>query len=175
MTAGGRKLFVAWIAVGIVLGGLLFVAERSRNAKDDPDPAWQRPGFLSPPRPATRVGDTFPRAGRPLAMIFVRTAKGQSLFHDLSLQGDLTALGDVVVVTADGSMPAIRSGIASVVHDPRGQLARSFALRTPRDGGYPVGYALVDRAGMLRYATLDPHCIGMGQNEEIIALMRALK
>ena len=175
MTTTTRNLLVLWLTVGAVLGALLFIAERSRSPKDDPDPAWQRPGFLSPPRPAPRVDGAFPRAGTPLAVIFVRSAKGQSLFHDLSLQGDLTALGDVVIVTADGSTPAIRSGIASVVHDPRGQLARSFGLRIPRDGGYPVGYALVDRAGMLRYATLDPHCIGMGQNEEIIALMRALR
>lgn len=39
--------------------------------------------------------------------------------------------------------------------DPTGRLARGFGMRIPRDGGPPVGYALIDRAGLIRYRTLD--------------------
>lgn len=47
-------------------------------------------------------------------------------------------------------------GGVPVVEDPSGELATRLAIRHPRDGGPPVGYAVVDRAGRVRYRTLDP-------------------
>lgn len=65
--------------------------------------------------------------------------------------------------------------IAAILPDPKGDIAKRFAMTVPRDGGYPTGYVLIDRGGFIRYRTLDPHCIGMGQNEEITALLKALQ
>ena len=57
----------------------------------------------------------------------------------------------VMVVSGTGTCQAVPT-----VNDPGAQLARAFGLRRPRDGGAPVGYAVVDRRGQIRYRTLDP-------------------
>lgn len=63
MTA--RNLFVLWIAVGAVLGALLFVAERSRSAKDDPDRRGSGPVFCRRHAPLPVSATPFHgRAGR---------------------------------------------------------------------------------------------------------------
>lgn len=163
-----------WLACAVVFGTLLAWAEHSRNPKDNPDPARQRGVYLHSPRVAPAVIPGFPRPGKRLAVIFVRSARDGMLFHDLALQSDITSLGDLVIVTADGSVPDVRQGLEAVVADRTSAIVRAYGLDRPRDGGYPVGYALVDRKGFLRYSTLDPHCVGMGQNEEIVALLKAL-
>ena len=43
-----------------------------------------------------------------------------------------------------------------VIADPEGRVARELGLPRPKDGGSPIGYALVDRDARVRYATLDP-------------------
>ena len=40
--------------------------------------------------------------------------------------------------------------------DPDGSVAEAYGMRSPRGGGPPVGYALVDAHGAIRYRTLDP-------------------
>jgi alkyl hydroperoxide reductase subunit AhpC len=45
---------------------------------------------------------------------------------------------------------------AKVMADPAGELAEAYGLRQPADRGEPVGYAIVDAAGRIRYRTLDP-------------------
>jgi len=171
-----REPIGVWLVVAGLFGGLLALAERSRSALDDPDPAWQRPGFLLPSGAvaAPNAIPGFPRPGYRMLIYFVRSVDDQLLFHDLALQSDLAAEADVVLVTSDGRRPRITDGLRAVVSDRDGQLARAYELNTPSDRGYPVGYALVDSAGFLRYKTLDPHCVGMGQNYEVKALVRAI-
>jgi alkyl hydroperoxide reductase subunit AhpC len=43
-----------------------------------------------------------------------------------------------------------------VLGDPDGAVAKAYGMRVPRGGGPPVGYAVVDAAGAIRYRTLDP-------------------
>ena len=47
-------------------------------------------------------------------------------------------------------------GADAVISDVDGALAAAYGMRSPRGGGAPVGYAVVDRAGAIRYRTLDP-------------------
>ena len=172
-----QKLFAVWLAVAILFGGLLALAEHFRNRLDDPDPAQQRPGFLLPAgaAKAPNVIADFPRSGHRLVVFFIRSVEGQLLFHDLALQSDLAADADVVLVTSDGRPPRITQGLSAVILDGDGRIARAYGLSQPLDGGYPVGYALVDSDGFLRYRTLDPHCVGMGHNYEVKALLGALR
>lgn len=172
-----QPLFAVWLAVALLFGGLLALAEHFRNRLDDPDPAKQRPGYLLPAgsvkAPNVLVG--FPRPGRRLIVFFVRSVDDQLLFHDLALQSDLAAAADIVLVTPDGRSPRITNGLSAVLPDREGQIARAYGLDQPIDGGYPVGYALVDGSGFLRYSTLDPHCVGRGHNYEVKALLRAIQ
>ena len=172
-----QKLCAVWLAVAILFGGLLALAEHFRNRLDDPDPAQQRPGFLLPAGSvkAPNVIAGFPRPGRRLVVFFVRSVEGQLLFHDLALQADLAAEADAVLVAWDGRSPRITQGLSAVIPDSDGQIARAYRLSQPVDRGYPVGYALVDGDGFLRYGTLDPHCVGMGHNYEVKALLRAIR
>ena len=61
-----------------------------------------------------------------------------------------------MVVTPDGSRPVIETGIDHMLADRDEAIARAFKLRKPVDGGYPVGYVLVDSLGFIRFRTLDP-------------------
>lgn len=56
------------------------------------------------------------------------------LFHDLALQSDITSLGDLVIVTADGSVPDVRQGLEAVVADRAGAIVKAYRLDRPRDG-----------------------------------------
>jgi hypothetical protein len=174
--AMGSRMVVLWLSVAGLFAGLLGVAESSRNPKDDPDLAYQRTGTLLPSEtlPAPSVLPDYPRPGHRMAVLFIRSAGGRVLFHDLAFQSDLDVLADVVLVTADGGKPEITQGFSAIVADRSGEIAAAYGLRTPRDGGYPVGYALVDRRGFIRHRTLDPHCVGMGHSIEIKALLGAL-
>jgi len=70
-----------------------------------------------------------------------------------------TARADVVIVSS--APPASQESCrgVTVVTDATGRLADGFAMRRPLDRGAPVGYAVVDRTGTIRYATLDPSVV----------------
>lgn len=67
--------------------------------------------------------------------------------------------------TAAGAAPA---GV-TVLSDPTGKLSRALAMRVPRDGGYPVGYAVVGPDGTVRYRTEDP-----GQDRRMSEVLMAV-
>jgi len=146
-----------WGAVTLLLGGLLGFAEYQRNPLNDPDQAQQRTGVLLPTRleRASRI-PTLNITGQPVVIIFDRTLTGRHLFHDLADQSDLTKHAELVVVTPDGSRPVIEAGIDHLLTDQDEAIAHAFDLRKPIDGGYPVGYVLVDPSGFVRFRTLDP-------------------
>lgn len=127
------------------------------GALDDPDPAWQRPGFLDAgelPAPAPNVAPNVPATTRPAVVFFARADGMEKLCRALAenrLAGR-AAIALVVGGTPSGGCDAA----AAVVADPEGDLAEAYGMRRPRDGGPPVGYAVVDAAGDIRYRTLDP-------------------
>lgn len=73
-----------------------------------------------------------------------------------------------------GAPPAGRCAqTATVVSDPNGAVAQAYGMRRPRAGGAPVGYAVVDATGAVRYRTLDPevvHRLG-----EVATMVEALR
>jgi len=78
----------------------------------------------------------------------VLTRQGQAF-------ADMKSAPDLVVVRP--TLPDSPFVPAPVAFDPTGQIARRYCMPVPRDGGPPVvGYAIIDGAGRLRYATLDP-------------------
>ena len=151
-----QRLLAVWVTAALIFGVLLAWAGSRETALDDPDPAYQRPGFLDAgdlPVPAPAVNARLPRMGRPAVVFFV--APGDA--DDLCVSLAETALGDVadLAVVVPSVNPPDCSEAASTA-DEGGELADGYRLRTPRGGGVPVGYAVVDAQRRIRYATLDP-------------------
>ncbi len=151
-----RRLVEIWLVVAVGLGVLLAVARASAGPLDDPDPAHQRPGILDLgelPVPAPPVSDGIPTPGREAVVFFVRPAGLQALCAALA-DADLEGEPDLVLVVAGPVAPCAAD--VAVLADRGGRLADAYGLRAPTDRGAPVGYAVVDEAGRIRYRTLDP-------------------
>ncbi|MBW3643361.1 MAG: hypothetical protein KY447_10650 [Actinobacteria bacterium] len=151
------RLVLIWLVAAVGLGSLLVVARAARDPLDDPDPALQRPGFLDAgelPIPAPQVAPAVPAPGHPTVVIFERAGRLAELCHALATtplpRGTATAV--LVVDSPSGRCDAA----GTVVGDLNGTVAGAYGLRRPRGGGPPVGYAVVDAAGAIRYRTLDP-------------------
>lgn len=161
-----------WLLAAIVLGGALVVAGRQHSPLDDPDLAMQRPGFLDAVGPRSvgpPVTTSIPAAGRTTVVFFVRTAQQRLLMAALSRPGALPPRVDAVIV---GGPVNVSAGPIAMLTDGDGSLARGYAMPVPRDGGPPVGYAIVSTAGVVRYRTLDP---GVAWHlDEVRTMLRAL-
>ena len=170
MTA--RRLGLVWLLVVGLLGALLVVAGRAGSPLDDPDPARQRPGFLDPfgrPSPAPQVAPGLPSAGRRAVVFFVRPQFSGPLCRALAQSPSLRRRADVAMVSS-ASAPACAQ--VPTVTDTERRLAAGYGMRRPRDGGAPVGYALVDRNGLVRYRTLDPSVVsGLREVETMVKAM----
>ena len=165
---GARRLVALWLVAAAVAGGLLLAAQRARGPLDDPDPAYQRPGFLDAgdlPRPAPALPDGLPRAGRRAVVFFAPADRLARLCGALAGR----RFGPQVDVAVVVPQPATCAGVATVV-DGGGGLAAAYGLRPTRQGGPPEGYAVVDGAGRVRYATLDPAVAGhLAEVDTIVA------
>ncbi|MGI9120003.1 MAG: hypothetical protein ACR2G7_07780 [Acidimicrobiales bacterium] len=157
MTSPSRRSLVSiWVLLAVTLGGLLAIAQAAEGPLDDPDPAYQRPGILdlgALPVRAPRVTAEVPAPGRAAVVFFVRPAQLAALCRALDrapLHGD----PGLVVVVAGPTAPC--PSVGEVVADAGYRLASGYGMRQPRGGGPPVGYAVVDDAGQIRYLTLDP-------------------
>ena len=144
-----------WVLAVVFFGGLLALAQAAEEPLDDPDPAFQRPGFLDvgdlpAPAPDLRVDMTV--TGTPTVVLFERSDRVARLCRALD---DHTFASDARAVVVTPTEPTGDScADQTVVVDAA--LADEFGLRNPRAGGPPVGYAVVDRDGRIRYRTLDP-------------------
>ncbi len=154
-----RQLVVTWAAAALVLGVLLAVSRAGYSGLDDPNQGFQRPGLLdvgSLPAHPPPVTANIPRAGRRAVVFFARPGDVARLAAALASASDLRREAEVAVVVAGPVTSPTEPGGVVVVADPGGGLAAGYGMRTPRDGGPPVGYAIVDRSGRVRYATIDP-------------------
>jgi hypothetical protein len=154
-----RRLAVAWIVVVGTLGALLLVAGHTGSGLDDPDPAHQRPGFLDAfggRSAAPSVTPVVPSTGRRAVVFFVRPQYAAPLCRALAGATSLRERADLAVVSSGPAGPC--AGV-TVVTDAGGQLAGGYGMRRPTDRGPPVGYAVVDRLGRIRYRTLDPDVV----------------
>jgi hypothetical protein len=163
------RLVATWVLVVGVLGALLALAGRSGSPLDDPDLARQRPGFLDAvgrPTAAPQVTVGVPSDGRRAVIFFVRPEFVAPLCRAIAGDASLAARADLVIVSSGPVGPCAG---APVVADVPGRLAAGFAMRRPRDRGPPVGYAIVDRVGDIRYRTLDPSVVtGLREVETMV-------
>lgn len=165
---------VAWVAGAAVLAVVLLAVVPEPGPLDDPDEAAQRSGVLMKGPP---VGDLSPPGDpvgrRPVVLVFDRRLP------------DPDALERFVDGVADGALVVLavpEPGSAAVPELPprtrllstgAGRLAAATGMPEPRDGGFPVGYAIVGPQGRLRYATLDPTYLR--RPYEIAVLTEALR
>jgi hypothetical protein len=151
-----RALVVIWLVAAVGFGALLAVANASEGPLDDPDPAHQRPGFLDEgglPIVAPTVLPGLPSPGRVAVIFFERSSRAPSLCGALSRSSLVGKVDVVVVVVTDADLGCRQ---VRVVDDPHGAISLAYNMRVPRDHGPPVGYAVIDGNGQIRYRTLDP-------------------
>lgn len=147
-----RRLAVTWLVATAALVMVTVVTRGAVSGLDDPDPARQRSGVVtgtvSAPLAPAPLRQRLPDGG---VVFFERDGRSGALCEALARS---TFAWRAVVVTTGEPPPACASvAIAEVA--ARGA-ARAVRLPRPRDGGIPVGYVIVDEAGRIRYATLDP-------------------
>lgn len=147
-----------WLGLAILVGAAQWFASHDRRALDDPDLVFERPGFLDAhgqPFPAPPVAPGLPRSGERFILFFVRQEQAAAL-HDALTNRTHPFEAVSMAVAYVGRNPEHQDVVAPFIDDPAGRIAASYRMRRPRDGGPPVGYAIVDSAGLVRYRTLDP-------------------
>lgn len=155
MLAGRQAI---WLGLAIMLGAAQWLANHDRRPLDDPDLALERPGFLdahSEPFPAPPVAPGLPKYGERFILFFVRQEQAGPL-HDALMKRTHPFDEVAMAIAYVGRKPDHQDLVAPFLDDNTGEIASSYRMPRPRDGGQPVGYAIVDRAGYVRYQTLDP-------------------
>jgi hypothetical protein len=145
-----------WLGIAAFFGAALVAAGHVRHPLDDPDLARQRADLLDsvgPRNMAPPITTSIPASGRVTVVFFVRRAQQRILLAELSERGALPSKVDAAIV---GGPVSLSPSPVAVLTDDDGSLARSYGMPVPRDGGYPVGYAIVGGRGVIRYRTLDP-------------------
>lgn len=143
-----------WVASAVVLTVVVATVIESPAARDDRDPAEQRAGFLISGPEIASLGLGLPLGERPVVLIFDRAVPPAERLRQFTQRVDTRASTVLVVPSANRSEAKV-AGVR-VVTDPEGRIADRVGLREPVDGGFPVGYAVIDASGRVRYATLDP-------------------
>lgn len=172
-----RTLIGVWCTAALFFGVLLGVARATEGPLDDPDPAFQRPGFLDvgalpQPAPAMDVAATF--AGHRTVVFFERADRVDDLCDAVTEFGFDQDVQFVIVIddqttAVDSAANRCRPDVPVVVAP---DLADGFGIRRPRGGGAPVGYAVVDEHGQIRYRTLDPAVTSLlGEVETILGAL----
>lgn len=152
-----------WLITSAALIIVVVAVVRGPGPKDDPDPADQRPGFLTATDSARKVRDlTLPGAPlghRPVLIVFDRRAPSPRRYaRVLRRVSRRFAVMLVLPHPAQGSAPSR----GSLVVDPKRRIARAVGVHRPVDHGPPVGYAVIDRHARVRYATLEPSYLSQG-------------
>ncbi len=132
---------LVFAVASLVLSLVVILVVRAPGPLDDPHPANQRNGLLlkGPQLPATVGEVSF--GGRTVVVLFERRAPTGPDFQRWLSQ---VRRGDVRVAIAVAGRTATLT------------LAEAVGIPTPLDGRPPIGYAIVDPARRVRYATLDP-------------------
>ena len=143
-----------WVASAVTLTLLVAAVIETPAGRDDPDPAEQRAGFLISGPEIDSLGLGLPLGERPVVLVFDRTVPAAERLRRFTQRVEASATTVLVVPSANPSQTEA-AGVR-VVGDPRGRIADRVGLREPVDGGSPVGYAVIDAGGRVRYATLDP-------------------
>lgn len=160
-----------WVVGAAFLAIVVLAVVRSPGPLDDPDPADQRPGFLTAASDARRVpqlalpGD--PVGRRPVLLVFDRSLPAAGRYAR-ALTDVPGAIAVVLVIPRLRSMPT-RLPRGRLLVEPSGDVARAVGMNVPKDGGPPIGYAALDKHGRVRYATLDPSYLDHRDENALIA------
>jgi len=152
-----RRLALAWAPAAAVLAAGIVVEQATQGPLDDPRQPRQRTGLLT---------DGIPAPGRPAVLLFIRDDQYDQLSRALTNGGqgqaftDMTPVPDLVIVRS--TRPDSPFVPAPIAFDASGQIAHTYRMPVPRDGGPPVGYA-----------TLDPGLAG--RRREVRTMVRALQ
>ena len=124
---------------------------RPPGPRDGPDPAEQRDGLLldGPVLPDRAAGVAF--GGRPVVLLFDRQPPSGPAFERWR-----QTVGD------DDVELVVRAG------EDGDALADLVGMPTLVDGGRPIGYAGIDPARQVRYATLDPSYLANAFEVDVI-------
>jgi hypothetical protein len=166
-----RTLIAVWLATVLVFGGVTVYSRVASAPLADPDPAYQRPGFLDvvPAYSAASLGVNLPAPHTRSVVFFTRPQLESELVSALTADATLQGAARMVVVVCGAPAAAVRPGpIAVVAQGASCPAAALYKMRTPRDGGPPVGYAIVSSAGLVRYSTLDPEVTSLLDEVELM-------
>lgn len=159
-----RAPLLWWLTTSVLLSVVVIVVVGGPGPLDDPSQGDQRPGILLDPDEAPVVGGLeFP--GDPVGRQPVFVAFDRSVPPPAELRKVLDAVprGLAFVLAVPAAEPAVQRelpGRVGVIADPGGMVARAVQIARPKDGAYPIGYALIDGGARARYATLDPGWTG---------------
>lgn len=165
------QLVRVWIVAVGVMTALVVISVATRTGGDDPDQGRQRPGILdlgALPLPAPEIpGLDF---GGEEAVVFFAGRKAADLCAALAEPPQELAEAKLVVVAEE---PLECGPTAAPVRMSPVTAAEAYGLATPRDGAAPLGYAIVDASGRIRYRTLDPEVASM--LGEVATMLRAVR
>lgn len=148
-----------WLAGAIVLAAVVLGGVRGPGPLDDPEQGNQRPGLLFDVDEARGVaGLDLP--GDPVGRVPVLIVLDRSVPSPRRLGSFIRDVPDevaVVIVVPETveERPRLPSGVR-LRAGSAGRVAAALGMPQPRAGGAPVGYAVIDAAARVRYATLDP-------------------
>lgn len=147
---------MAWfVPTAIVLVFLVLGSVPEQGPLDHVDKAEQRSGILIPATEARDVtglelpGD--PVGEVPIVVVFDRTAPDPAQYRRL-VQA-LPPGTETVLVLPD----AATNLSGEIVAEDSQRIIDALRTETPQDGGFPIGYTVLDSDGRLRYQTLDPN------------------
>lgn len=164
---------IVWLCAAAVFGAAVVAVQASAGPLDDPNPAQERAGYLDAVGerdPAPFVTISRPAPGKVTVIFFVRAAQQRPLLTALSKPRALPSNVDAFVL---GGRPDLAESRFASISDVDASLARGCVMPVPRDGGYPVGYAIVGPDNTIRYRTLDPEVAG--RLDEVRTIVAALQ
>jgi hypothetical protein len=144
-----REFALTWAIIAVLLGGGLIAEKALRNGADGAAPIRERTGFVYDVAQSVPSISGLVSAKR-TAVLFARPAQAQAVCQWAAG----IPLPDVTMVLVAQKQVPCPPGVTENV-DPDGKLAQGFHFRPTKDGGYPVGYALLDSNGGFVYNTLD--------------------
>ncbi len=171
---GARGPLLWWLITSVILTVVVLAVVGGPGALDDPDPGDQRAGFLIDGDQGRAVaglrlpGD--PVGARAVFLAFDRSVPRNGTLGRVldDVPPDFAAVL-VVPRLAGPAVRAARAGRFRLQADRGGSVARAVGMPEPKDGGPPVGYALIDDSARVRYATLDPTWTDHGDEIGVVA------
>lgn len=156
-----------WLASASVLSVVVIALVGGPGPLDDPHQGDQRAGFLIDADEARDIRSLGlpgrPVGRRPLLLAFARQPPSAQAVRT-ALAGVPDAFARFLVLPEAATARPVPT-----IADPSGRIAQAVGIAEPKDGGAPIGYAMVDASGRVRYVTLDPRWPDHADEIELIA------